>query len=129
MTKYNKVVVQEFVAEWYEKHKDDLDMALHILASGGMANDYPNMDDWYFQTTDAFEKIIKMKLFGYEVKKEKRYYLKNKLTTSYLALESDTGYYCHVSSNKPYKYWRTSFTQAEIDSMETGSYEQIEAEE
>ncbi len=59
-----------------------------------------------------------------EVAKEKRFYLKNKLTGGYV--EQD----CYNGTRETYnRHDRTAFTQSEIDSMETGSYEQIEVQE
>lgn len=61
---------------------------------------------------------------GYTVAKEKRFYLKNKLTGGYI--EQD----CYNGTRETYNLSdRTEFTQQEIDSMDTGSYEQIEVEE
>lgn len=70
----------------------------------------------------------------YQVEKPQLFYLKNKLTTSYLALDINTGYYEHWGEEIIPKLlnkqgYKSSFTQQEIDSMQTGSYEQIEVEE
>lgn len=69
----------------------------------------------------------------YEVEKPQLFYLKNKLTTSYLALDINTGYYEHWGEEIIPKLlnkqgYKTLFTQAEIDSMHAESYEQIEVE-
>ena len=70
----------------------------------------------------------------YQVEKPQLFYLKNKLTTSYLALDINTGYYEHWGEEIIPKLlnkqgYKTSFTKQEIDSMQTGSYEQIEVVE
>jgi len=70
----------------------------------------------------------------YQVEKPQLFYLKNKLTTSYLALDINTGYYEHWGEEIIPKLlnkqgYKTSFTKQEIDSMQTGSYEQIEVAE
>ncbi|MBS7067441.1 MAG: DUF1642 domain-containing protein [Lactococcus lactis] len=80
------------------------------------------------------EKYIIARNIGYTVEKPQLFYLKNKLTTSYLALDINTGYYEHWGEEIIPKLlnkqgYKTSFTQAEIDSMQTGSYEQIEVAE
>lgn len=69
----------------------------------------------------------------YQVEKPQLFYLKNKLTTSYLALDINTGYYEHWGEEIIPKLlnkqgYKLSFTQQEINSMETGSYEQIKVE-
>lgn len=80
------------------------------------------------------EKYIIARNIGYTVEKPQLFYLKNKLTTSYLALDTNTGYYEHWGEEIIPKLlkkqgYKISFTQSEIDSMQTGSYEQIEVTE
>lgn len=71
--------------------------------------------------------LCNLKIKGYTVAKEKRFYLKNKLTGLYL-YESKRGFFeqerlaLELTS-------RCDYTQQEIDSMETGSYEKIEVSE
>ena len=70
----------------------------------------------------------------YTVEKPKLFYLKNKLTTSYLALDINTGYYEHwgeeIIPRLPDKQgYKISFTQQEIEDMQAGSYEPIEVAE
>lgn len=69
---------------------------------------------------------------GYTVK-EKRFYLKHK---SVLVFDPDMEdsdveeLYLGAGGNfVPYQHLAYKFTQQEIDSMETGSYEQVEVEE
>ncbi|KSU19456.1 Phage protein [Lactococcus lactis subsp. lactis] len=64
----------------------------------------------------------------YEVEKPQLFYLKNKLTTSYLILDTSTGYFEHWGSTEATGRYKSSFTQQEIGSMEIESYEQIEVE-
>ncbi len=73
-------------------------------------------------------------LIGFTVEKPQLFYLKNKLTTSYLALDINTGYYEHWGEEIIPKLlnkqgYKTSFTQQEIDSMQTGSYELVPVED
>lgn len=74
--------------------------------------------------------LLKLKVNGYTVAKEKRFYLKNKLTGFYL-YKAFGGKYGEESDRYGNKDFGEDFqfTQQEIDSMETGSYEQIEVEE
>ena len=63
----------------------------------------------------------------YEVEKPQLFYLKNKLTGMWLMRdEVDEVYPYDHTFNRCH---RGKFTQQEIDSMETGSYEQIEVAE
>ncbi|WP_270324261.1 DUF1642 domain-containing protein [Lactococcus petauri] len=69
-------------------------------------------------------------LNGYTVAKEKRFYLKNKFTGNYLSSVPESNNFYHIMIRDPNVNGLVrSFTQQEIDSMETGSYEQIEVEE
>ena len=77
--------------------------------------------------------LADLKINGYTVAKEKRFYLKNK---SVLIFDPDSDdsdveeLYLGAGGNfVPYKHLAKIFTQSQIDSMETGSYEQFEVEE
>ena len=69
-----KVVVSKFVAEWYERNKNDLDTAIYDTIAGVYREVTGENDD----LLDTFEKrlvnednsisiIVQMQLFGYEV--------------------------------------------------------------
>ncbi|OSP87370.1 hypothetical protein B9W73_03605 [Lactococcus lactis] len=72
--------------------------------------------------------LFHLAINGYQVEKPQLFYLKNKLTGLYLYRLDKVDFreqdYCKDRDDKPLDY--CLFTQAEIDSMETGSYEQIE---
>ena len=75
------------------------------------------------------EKYIIARNIGYTVEKPQLFYLKNKLTTSYLILDTSTGYFEHWGSTEATGRYKSSFTQQEIGSMETGSYELVPVED
>lgn len=77
------------------------------------------------------EIILKAMLYGYEeLPDEDKFFLRNKLTTSYLVLDKSTGYYehwninsaCNVLENSRYQ---CRFTSEEIEELEADSYEPI----
>ncbi|MCT3126451.1 DUF1642 domain-containing protein, partial [Lactococcus lactis] len=79
---------------------------------------------------DNAEDFARAWLDGYTVEKPQLFYLKNMLTRKYLRKSKHTKddwneYFDRVETVNN----KTKFTQAEIDSMETGSYEQIEVVE
>ncbi|WP_285151945.1 DUF1642 domain-containing protein [Lactococcus petauri] len=74
------------------------------------------------------EKYIIARNIGYTVEKPQLFYLKNKLTDMYLYKKPLGGYGEEPTSSIKYLTDDFKFTQQEIDSMETGSYEQIEVE-
>jgi hypothetical protein len=127
-------VVPECVGEWIEcVKKDELFNALGLLDNDNMPKD---VDEWLFlqSNDDNINLILRAWLDGYTVEKPQLFYLKNKLTTSYLALDTNTGYYEHWGEDIIPKLlnkqgYKLSFTKQEIDSMQTGSYEQIEVTE
>lgn len=94
---------------------------------------------YYVYLEKIISHLISLKITGYQVEKPQiekpqLFYLKNKLTTSYLALDINTGYYEHWGEEIIPKLlnkqgYKTSFTQQEIDSMETGSYELVPVED
>lgn len=92
-----KPVVPQFVADWYESHKRGLEWNLRHLGLDMMNGvfDDTEMHDWLNNTDNKpFETLVKMKLYGYEVEKEKLYRARHKLTGEYLSQNyAKTGYY------------------------------------
>ncbi|MFK4955093.1 DUF1642 domain-containing protein [Lactococcus garvieae] len=116
--------VPQFVADWYEENKGSLDYMIFETCRD-LTDEYTDeFENWFgYNENKAITTLVNMKN-GYTVAKEKRFYLKNKLTGGYI--EQD----CYNGTRETYnRHDRTDFTQQEIDSMETGSYEQIEVEE
>ena len=78
-----KVTVPQFVADWYEERKDDLDTALFRCVDiiprvyeGGELNQFQK---WFVSDENkSFQTLVNMHQFGYEVEKEKRYSVKIK---------------------------------------------------
>lgn len=74
------VVVDKFIADWYEEYKDNLEYSLWEWVRYE-----PNREKnkkFYLWLNDASNKpvetLVKMKLFGYSVEKEKKYIIKLK---------------------------------------------------
>lgn len=83
--------------------------------------------DWIIDIRNHAAFMQALSTGEYKVSKEKRFYLKNKLTGFYL-YESKKGFFEQEKLALELTS-RCDYTQQEIDSMETGSYEQIEVEE
>ena len=72
-----KPVVPQFVADWYEEHKDNFEiflsgLCINFTCHRERLND--KLANWYEQLENKpIETLVKMKLFGYEVEKEKLY--------------------------------------------------------
>ena len=73
-----KVVVPQFVADWYEENKDDFEGNLFrcvynitSIFDGAKLNEF---EKWFLIAgTKSFQTLVNMHQFGYEVEKEKRY--------------------------------------------------------
>ncbi|MCD6633654.1 DUF1642 domain-containing protein [Lactococcus cremoris] len=118
-------VVPECVGEWIECVKGKNKNALALLDDDNMPDD---VNEWLFfqRNDDNINLILRAWLDGYTVEKPQLFYLKNKLTGMWLMRdEVDEVYPYDHTFNRCH---RGKFTQQEIDSMQTGSYEQIEVE-
>ncbi|WP_195916664.1 DUF1642 domain-containing protein [Lactococcus petauri] len=138
--------IPEFVAKFIKYTADPIyeisAWAEHYGDNGSKCDD-PDLAktlDWFGMNRNLFYKAV---VNGYTVAKEKRFYLKNKLTGLNLVEEKEfslTGK--HVgerfrefemqyipTDEQEARLYKNTFTQQEIDSMETGSYEQIEVGE
>lgn len=132
----NKPVVPQFVADWYEKHKNDIEFGIwnYLYAFDSQKED--EFKKWFDDSkTKQFQTLVNMHQFGYEVEEEKRYYVRFK------GMESDDFNYLNfikfqhawvLSSLKIDKKFRTEHTRKELEDAGFGwvfSCEGIEVEE
>ena len=74
-----KPVVPQFVADWYEEHKDNFedgvyDLFVEFYEYEFRRNLSTDLFEWFDSDDNKpIETLVKMKLFGYEVEKEKLY--------------------------------------------------------
>ena len=129
-------VVPECVDIWIKKCRELNWMITDVLAPESWSSDFAkDTEKWLKESKENFNLLALAFITGkYQVEKPQLFYLKNKLTTSYLALDINTGYYEHWGEEIIPKLlkkqgYKISFTQQEIDSMQTGSYEQIDVAE
>lgn len=77
-----KVQVPQFVADWYEEHKDNLEYNIWDWMKYNLEpqkRENVIFSQWLGKTVNnPVETLIKMKLYGYEVEKEKRYFVRLK---------------------------------------------------
>lgn len=132
------VSVPQFVADWFENAKGDLGFRIWQYIRDWRENEQNDFWFWFNEDiNNTFETLIRMKLEGYTVKKAPKFSLVNKNTGEYLVLpiieyrtnnENIFDNSTHLKKEdlpkcKPEMY---QFTEVEITSIETGSYEQIE---
>lgn len=75
MNKQEKPVVPQFVADFYESIKDDFEDGVYELCIQLYNCDLDGRINFWFGCNDnkPIETLVKMKLYGYEVEKEKLY--------------------------------------------------------
>ena len=130
-----KVTVPQFVADWYEEHKDDFEIALfrcidHIpsVYDEGDLNEF---EEWIIDgETKPFQTLVNMHQFGYEVEEEKKFAVKLTKTQQYLyCIDNDFTFVTYV---RPDDNPRLYHTRKELEQAGFGwifSCEGIEVEE
>lgn len=75
---FEKPVVPQYVADWYEEHKDDCDYELWDYFSNWDDQEDDDFKNWVKKETEPIITIVNMHQFGYEVEEETRYTVKMK---------------------------------------------------
>lgn len=121
-----KPVVPQFVADWYEEHKDDFEIALfrcidHIpsVYDEGDLNEF---EEWIIDgETKPFQTLVNMHQFGYEVEQEKRYRVKVKGVSGdarYLNREVDGDWY--INNKQETHHFKVLHTRKELEEANFG---------
>nr|DAR30420.1 MAG TPA: Protein of unknown function (DUF1642) [Caudoviricetes sp.] len=133
-----KVTIPQFVADWYEEHKDNLEYNIWDWMKYNLEpkkRENVIFSQWLGKTVNnPVETLIKMKLYGYEVEKEKRYVVKVKgicgnHETLNCEKHSNEWLFSSSEENRTYK---TKFTRKELEEAGFGwvfDCEGIEIEE
>lgn len=136
-----KPVVPQFVADWYEKIKDEFDESIWEYLVNWDENEWDNLKEWFAKShkNKAIVTLANMHQFGYEVEgyeveKEKRYSVKVKVMdriNGCLAYNKNTeNWFFGISGNS--KNHRTHHTRKELEDADFGwvfDCEGIEIEE
>ena len=101
-----KPAVPQFVADWYEKHKNDFEFAVFNYLYMFDKQDESDFKRWFRDSrTEPFQILVSMLQFGYEVEEEKQYTVKLKAVLGqYLGR-----YYLNNEKLTP-QFIRTQFT-------------------
>ena len=122
-----KVVVPQFVADWYEENKDDFETKLfrfiESLSEPCKEDDPIEFIEWLIDgNTKTIQTLVNMHQFGYEVEKEKRYLVKVKgmnCINGCLAYNKKLGtWYFGISGNS--KNHSTNHTRKELEEADFG---------
>ena len=85
-----KVKVPQIVVNWYEENKDDFETSLfqciYELFKKRNDSELSEFENWVIdENTKPFQTLVNMHQFGYEVEKEKRYFVKIRATKHYFS--------------------------------------------
>lgn len=121
-----KVVVPQFVADWYEEHKKDLGYSIWNYIYYWDQQEGYDFKDWFdYGCCGTIQTLFNMHQFGYEVEEEKRYFVKIKATKHYFSKDGNSGIYYSLA-------FKDSFTKKQLEEAGFGwvfSCEGIEIEE
>lgn len=122
-----KPVVKQFVADWYEECKDNLEYNIWSYIYNWEQKEKSEFKNWLdFGRNNPIQTLINMHQFGYEVE-EKRYTVKIKAVDQYLVSAKDENFLGFLTSKL-----RTYFTRKELEEAGFGwvfDCEGIEIEE
>lgn len=118
---FEKPVVPQYVADWYEENKDYFEVSL-FQCIGEVVKCYnrdssSKFEDWLISMdVDALTTLVNMHQFGYEVEKEKRYKVKMKnLLKRWCTLNRSKKGGFIFSDSEPNSLYDTEFTRQEIE--------------
>lgn len=114
-----EVEIPQFVSDWYEDHKDDLDYSIWnvITSKAILTRKEATIKDWIENNEDAIITIVKMHLFGYKIKEEKKYLVRM------IGLDKDESYlkyniksdFWYLGTHETYKNTRVNHTIKELE--------------
>lgn len=102
---FNKELVPEvpqYVIDWYEENKGNLDYNLWNYIMDWEDTEEDSFKRWVNNSEDAFQTIINMHQFGYKIKKEKKYLVKLIQGGQYLHTDHSGETYFTASSQSNY---------------------------
>lgn len=115
---FEKPVVPQFVADWYEDNNGDLNGALFIMVR--LWDEKSRNSDfyrWFRKDKEAFQTIVNMHQFGYEIEKETRYTIKIKGIdgySKYLNRDTNTQKWLFASKTELERF-RAHHTRKELE--------------
>ena len=130
-----KVVVPQFVADWYEERKNNIDFEIWHYLHTFSSQKEDEFKKWMNKVgLKQIQTLVNMHQFGYEVEKEPKYTVRVKGINGYgqyLNKASSSKTYCFASEIEKYGY-KTKHTRKELEQAGFGwvfDCEGIEVEE
>lgn len=106
--------VPQYVIDWYEENKVNLDYNLWNYIMDWEDTEEDNFKRWVNNSKDAFQTIINMHQFGYKIKEEKKYLVKIKGDIQENILVCGYGVKRYFFSSYMYGNRRTYHTKDEL---------------
>lgn len=120
---FEKPVVPQYVAEWYEEHKEYLDYNIWEFIKHWDMQPDDEFKGWMFDDNkNPIITLVNMHQFGYEVEKEKRYQVKMKgitISTRYLKYNTRSANWFLSGHEEAFPY-RTRHTRKELEEADFG---------
>lgn len=115
----SKPVVPQYVADWYEKHKNDLNEDIWAYLTSWADTKWDEFKYWMYHTgkNEAITTIVNMHQFGYTVEKEPRYTVRIKGVDGYAAHlnENLDNHEWFFASDDDIKGYRIKHTRKELE--------------
>ena len=131
-----KPVVSQFVADWYEDNKGDIENSIFDYCFNWDNQDTSSFGKWFSENDNKpIQTLVNMHQFGYEVKKEKLYTVKfsnedfGKIYIGIIRSANKLGYSTLPRNDK---YSKCHFTESELKELkfwENPAFEIDEVEE
>ena len=108
-----KVKVKQFVADWYERNENDLDYNIWDYIYNWEDQEESEFKNWFNCSKKAFQTLVNMHQFGYEIEKEKQYLVKIKATKHYLVKDENGKIFFSLA-------FKDYFTKKELEEADFG---------
>lgn len=131
---FEKPVVPQYVADWYEKYKENIDYELWEYLVDWVNQEPSDFKEWLNTEYGAFQTLVNMHQFGYEVEKGTRYTVRIKGIdgySKYLNRDTKTQKWLFASKTELERF-RAHHTRKELESNGFGwvfSCEGVEVKE
>lgn len=119
---FEKPVVPQYVADWYEGHKENIDYELWEYLVDWVNQKPSDFKEWLNTNYEAFQTLVNMHQFGYEVKKEPRYTVRVKGIGGYgkyLNRDTKTQKWLFASKTE-FERFRAHHTRKELEDANFG---------
>ena len=108
-----KVKVKQFVADWYERNENNLDYNIWEYIYNWDDQEESEFKNWFNCSKKAFQTLVNMHQFGYEVDEEKRYLVSLKNGQPLVKSQSgNTLYFNQNITAGNYKFTRKQLEEA-----------------